>query len=244
MKFSQIGCALSAKADEVVAFYTGHFNGNLNYFATDSGELLRECAPTIQNYELRSTLTADGRDVVSFGINGEIRWLDAATGALKRETLRPIGAGRPSPNGQLLEQGDYNRPGLMLRIIDAQTGAIQHEVQQGEAQVTNVAWSPDGKWLATGATDKLVRIWNAATGKIEHELAGHTGTIWSLAWSADGERLASSAEDNSVRIWAPHPGELIVAYDQFPQKLMWAPEGSNEGLTWSPDNRRLWYARL
>src|SRR5262249_23583109 len=61
--------------------------------------------------------------------------------------------------------------------------------------VTSVAFSPDGKRLASGAHDNTVKVWDAATGQEILSLNGHTGRVTSVAFSPDGKRLASVATD-------------------------------------------------
>jgi WD40 repeat protein len=53
-----------------------------------------------------------------------------------------------------------------------------------------VAFSPDGKTLASGSGDNTVKLWDAATGKIKETLRGHTDSVASLAFSSDGKVLA------------------------------------------------------
>ena len=173
---------------------------------------------------------------------GKVSVSDAATGELRRTfaATDPSEEPKPSPDGSVFAlRIIYGN--AMLPVADSQTGAIRYTLSHGKGTVTRVAWSPDGKWLATGATDKLVRVWNVATGKIEHELAGHTGTIWSLAWSPDGTRLASAAEDKTVRLWNPREGKLVATYDQFPEAVAFQV-GHPESLAWAADSRRLWIA--
>jgi WD40 repeat protein len=64
-----------------------------------------------------------------------------------------------------------------------------------------IAFSPDGKLLASGGDDHAVRLWDVATGKEVRKFAGHAGTILSLAFSADGKTLASASADTTVLIW-------------------------------------------
>jgi len=61
-----------------------------------------------------------------------------------------------------------------------------------------VAWSSDGKWLASGSHDKTVRVWDALSGKLVRTLEGHTLWVLRVAWSSDSKWLISVSMDNSV----------------------------------------------
>ena len=67
-----------------------------------------------------------------------------------------------------------------------------------------MAFSPDGKRLATASWDNTARIWDAATGKPIATLRGHTGYVFSVSFSPDGKHLASSSGYRSkgeIKIW-------------------------------------------
>ena len=71
--------------------------------------------------------------------------------------------------------------------------------------VTRLAWSPDGRRLATTSDDKTARIWDPTTGKTLRTLTGHTDAVWQLAWSPDGHHLATACRANTARIWDIEP---------------------------------------
>ena len=63
------------------------------------------------------------------------------------------------------------------------------------------AFSPEGKRLVSGSSDKTVKVWDAQTGQEALSLTGHTGPVHSVAFSPDGQRIASASDDKTVKVW-------------------------------------------
>ena len=63
-----------------------------------------------------------------------------------------------------------------------------------------VCFSPDGKYLVTGAEDFLIRIWDIAQAKICFVLSGHEQDIYSLDWSRDGKSIVSGSGDKTIKV--------------------------------------------
>jgi WD40 repeat protein len=122
---------------------------------------------------------------------------------------------------------------LALRALTAALVASQLcAVLRGHADwVLRVAWSPDGRRLATASSDRTVRIWNAHTGSELAVLQGHDDWVWCVVWSPDGQRLATASDDRTVRLWnADSGGELAVLHGH---------DDEVRGVAWSPDGQRL-----
>ncbi|HEU5439490.1 MAG TPA: hypothetical protein VFU88_09385 [Ktedonobacterales bacterium] len=69
--------------------------------------------------------------------------------------------------------------------------------------VIGVAWSPDGKRIASCGVDGSVQVWDAHTGKSLLTYTGHSDSVERVAWSLDGKRIASASDDGTVQVWRP-----------------------------------------
>jgi hypothetical protein len=73
--------------------------------------------------------------------------------------------------------------------------------------VLSVAFSPDGKRLASGSVNKTLKVWDAETGQEKLTLKGHTDAVSSVAFSPDGKRLASASGDKTLKVWDAETGQ-------------------------------------
>lgn len=115
------------------------------------------------------------------------------------------------------------------RVWDAETGQMILELEN--ARPRSVAYSPDGRWIATGGYENIAKLYVAETGALVRTFSGNDGLIHAIIFSPDGTRVVTGGGDTTIRIW-----DVATA----------APVGTIRGhgasinfISFAPDGRRI-----
>jgi WD40 repeat protein len=185
--------------------------------------------------------SADGKQVTSLGGDGVVKTWNAARGpeVLK---LRCRGAYHAafSPDGRYLAAQAVHatkKKGMVI-IWDTATGEEVNCLPRGNESVNQLAYSPDGRFIATASKDRnlgLVRLWDVAAGKLDRrfpdENQGLIGPCYTVAYSPDGKLLAAGGLERIVHVWDTATGAEKFRLEGHARSLT--------GLAFSRDSRRL-----
>jgi WD40 repeat protein len=109
--------------------------------------------------------------------------------------------------------------------------------------VRAVAFSPDGKQIASGSDDKTIKLWNATTGGLKKTFTGHSNWVQAIAFSPDGKQIASGSEDKTIKLWGATTGGLqkpFVGHSDWVQAVAFSPDGKQIASGSADESIKLW----
>lgn len=166
----------------------------------------------------------DGQTIASGGVNG-VTIHNIQTHQQFHIPSSPINSVAWSPNDQLLAFGSYKT----VQILEVKTRKFLLNSMEHIDEVMCVAWSSDGRLLASGSSDFTIKIWDTTSGQLLHTLIGHSHMVHSMVWSPDGQFLASGSSDATIRLWNYRTGKAVRILEGHTSSIVCisiAPNGS------------------
>ncbi len=154
-----------------------------------------------------------------------------------------------SPDGSRLVAGSAY-PDNTARLWDTAAGRLLAVLAGHKNAINTVAFSPNGKRVATASSDQTARLWDGRTGQLVAVLGGHTDRVRHVLFSPNGTRVVTASDDATLRLWDAQTGELIGVlrghgdgfYEHCPP--VFTPNGSRLVSGSTEGTVRIWDMRL
>lgn len=185
--------------------YTGHSNNTIHCLAlSPDGKYIASGSDdqTVQVWDARS-----GTHYVTHSANASVRSL----------AWSPDGTRIVSTQNDLVEVWNSSS-GNTVNTYKGHSGN----------NVNAVAWSHNGKHVASGSDDKTVQVWDASSLSASYTYYGHAQAVYALSWSADDSRIASGGADITVQVWNASNGSNRFVYHGHNSQVNtveWSPNG-------------------
>src|SRR5579859_4290744 len=122
----------------------------------------------------------------------------------------------------------------------------QHFTYSGHSDyISAVAWSPDGKRIASASGDHTAQVWDASNGGHVLTYRGHASDVLALAWSPNGQYIATGGLDATVQIWNAATGATVYTYRGHNDAVFdvaWSPEGQRIASASNDGTVQIWKA--
>ncbi|HEY1859302.1 MAG TPA: hypothetical protein VGG61_03055, partial [Gemmataceae bacterium] len=217
-------------------------------------ELVFAQQPTAKNKSAPIAALAyrfDGK-LLAAGGHGEVNLIDVATGdvvgKLPGQTAKVTALAFNRDGSRLaVTSGTVNKSGELRLYSIAKDGlpntTPDHVLPAHSDLIYDVAFSPDGKTLATTGYDRLIKLWDVATAKENLVLKDHSDTVYGLAFSPDSKLLASGSADRAVKVWEAATGKRLYTLGDstdWVYSIAWSPDGKHVAAAGVDKSIRVW----
>jgi WD40 repeat protein len=190
-------------------------------------------APTAESVQVLATKYAEekAKSQADGAEKASLPGLSQRAEELARKATLAASGGRLLEASELYRQARWQLPYLPTRLPPHVAHVFGNFRLRHSMDVTAAAFSPDGRYLATGSSDRSVKLWDLANGHEARVYSGHVNHVEVVAISPDGKTIASAGWEGEVHLWEAATGKLI--------KKLSAPGDYTNSLAFSRDGKTL-----
>ena len=214
-----------------------------------------------QRQPVRAVAVSPDKSTVAAGRGNQIHLYDAGSGTYIRILIAPglktadgkdvkaahlslVESLACSPDGKYLVSGSFQE----ITIWDAHTGQLRHKITGFAHNVVALAFSADGKLLATGGgaptEDGEVKVFEVGTWKLITDIKnGHSDTVYGLCFSPDGKKLASCSADKFVKVLEVPSGKFVKSFEGHTHHVLdvgWTSDGKLLASAGADNTVKVW----
>jgi WD40 repeat protein len=110
-------------------------------------------------------------------------------------------------------------PDVRLRALLVVNGVVKDSMVETNrltgagSHVQCVAWSPDGKYVASGHDNGMLAIWDASSGQMFRQYRGHINRVMAVTWTPDSKQILTGGEDHTLRLWELNTGREVRRFE-------------------------------
>ncbi len=196
---------------------SGGWDGMVRVRTWPDGNLIQTLAVSLP-HAFALAVSPDGDRLVCHGFHGEVQLWGLAdkmqlaalgeVGISAHNTVHGLRSVAFSPDGNTFALAG---PGKQVSLWESTAGKQLGTFEQHREKVWSVAFSPDGRAIASGG--RSVLLWEVSSRKLICALKGHAATVNSLGISPDGKTIASASWDGTIRLWSVPDGKLLASID-------------------------------
>jgi WD40 repeat protein len=175
-----------------------------------------------------------GETLFTAGYHEVLQWKVADGTLVRRWGNLPqrIHAITLSPDGERMAVAG-GEPGVAgeTRMVRCDSGKVERVLAPAADVTWAAAWSPTGRWLATGGAEQPIHIYDANSGQLWHTFASHSDWVFSLTWDSTGDYLLSASRDQTAKLFHVPSRKLVQTY--------WGHAAAVHGAVFKPESTEL-----